>query len=280
MGSVRSLNFNGIATISDLQTEEWKSLFRSMEAEQAAFLAKEHLFRSPEYAWPRDPLHTWSRLWEYPYAYFHIENWLREHPARPMAVADVGSGVTFFPFQIAKLGATVICTDNDVVTERDIERASAVVESTPGAVEFRRTDGQSLPFKDAELDVIYCISVLEHVDDIASLVQEIARSLKPGALFVLTIDLDLRGDQDLGVARRIELGSTLDKYFEAGALYRALVHPGDILQSNRSLYPVTPMDGLWWNVKQHILKPLLRRKPRNRAPFHLAVEGFVMNRKK
>lgn len=57
---------SGLATLSDLQTLEWHDLFGLLEREQALFLEKEGQFQSPEYPWPKDPLHTWSRVREYP----------------------------------------------------------------------------------------------------------------------------------------------------------------------------------------------------------------------
>jgi 2-polyprenyl-3-methyl-5-hydroxy-6-metoxy-1,4-benzoquinol methylase len=272
------LEFNGIATLSDLQTKEWRDIYQSLEVEQGAFLAKDHLFRSREYPWPRDPLHTWSRVWEYPYVYFQIQHWLKTLSREPVAIADVGSGVTFFPFCITRLGAKVICTDNDPIVERDIRLAASAVELGPGTLEFRLADGQSLPFGNAEVDAIYCISVLEHVSDIISFVREMARSLKPNGLLILTMDLDLRGDQELSVERRMVLNNIFAEYFGAGAPYRLLCHPGEMLSSDRGLYPVRSSYGLWQNIKQYVIKPLLGRTPTDGTPFHLAVEGLVLVR--
>ncbi len=53
---------SGIAALSDLQNKEWEELFYFLEKKQAEFLEKEGEFRSAEYKWPRDPLHTWSRV--------------------------------------------------------------------------------------------------------------------------------------------------------------------------------------------------------------------------
>src|SRR5262249_22624394 len=109
----------GLAAISDCRNPECQSLFDALAREQSGFLEKESQFRSPEYKWPRDPLRNWSRAWEYPYAYHHLrafrERWSR--PVNPVVV-DVGSGVTFFPFSVARLGCDVMCTDIDPVCER------------------------------------------------------------------------------------------------------------------------------------------------------------------
>ena len=57
--------------------------FALLEKEQADFLAMESAFRSREYKWPRDPLHTWSRVWEYPYTYHHLQQARGQWPVAP-----------------------------------------------------------------------------------------------------------------------------------------------------------------------------------------------------
>src|SRR5882762_5462920 len=119
---------SGIATLSDLTTCDWRELFSLLEEEQSEFRTMEPHFMSTEYRWPRDPLHTWSRIWEYPYAYYHLM--LRRQGlgdnASPLAV-DIGSGVTFFPFSLARLGYRVICTDIDPICAKDIPLAGRVL---------------------------------------------------------------------------------------------------------------------------------------------------------
>ena len=63
---------SGHTALSDLKTEEWERLFFILEKEQSTFLNKEKYFSSPEYKWTSAPLHTWSRIWEYPYVYHHL----------------------------------------------------------------------------------------------------------------------------------------------------------------------------------------------------------------
>lgn len=270
-----------MAALSDLETSEWRELFSLLEREQAEFLALESRFRSPEYKWPRDPLHTWSRVWEYPYAYHHLRKWRRSFsgPGQPH-VADVGSGVTFFPFSVARLGCQVTCTDIDPICERDLQRAAALVNTGPGKVTFRLCSQDRLPFADEELDAVYCISVLEHIPEFEKTIAEISRVLKPGGLLVLTIDLDLRGDSEIGPVPHRRLVTALREQFHFHFSER-ITHPADVL--NTSNGPFTPplprgLAKTWFLFKQR-LKPLFGRKPSTLPPFFLTIQGFVLNTK-
>lgn len=274
---------SGLAALSDLATPECQALFRRLEAVQEQFLAKESQFRSPDYQWTRDPLHDWSRSWEYPYVFYHLERLRRQwsEEARPRVV-DVGSGVTFFPFAVAGLGYEVGCTDIDPVAERDMNRAVAVVPQAPGSTGFRRTDGQSLPFADAEADVVYCVSVLEHIPTLDQTVAEIARVLKPGGHLLLTIDLDLRGDAEIGIEPYRKLRQVLRRYFEYEVPVMT-VHPADLLTTLTGPYNAFhPPEG--WRrdfilARQAVLRRLIGRKPRPLVPYLITVEGFALVRR-
>jgi SAM-dependent methyltransferase len=196
----------------------------------------------------------------------------------PLRVADVGSGVTFFPFAVAKLGYDVICTDVDPICAVDIPRACGALPASNGKVEFRLSDGASLPFDSQELDAVYCISVLEHIPDFGRTVAEMARVLRPGGLLVLTIDLDLRGDAEIGVDKHRMLTTQLRNYFSY--LYAEQpAHPADVLTTfNGPFAPAKPsfFYRCWFFTKQWI-KPLVGREPVPLFPFDLAVQGFALS---
>ena len=227
---------SGLAARSDLQDPEWRAVFSALEAEQKEFLSFEKDFRSPEYAWPRDPLHNWSRVWEYPYAYHHLQMWRRSRPQSPLLkVADVGSGVTFFPFSVARLGCEVICTDIDPICETDLGRAARLVPAEPGRIECRITDGRTLPYADGEVDAAYSISVIEHIPEFAGTIKEIHRALKPGGLFLLTCDVATAATEydSLGIAAFARLRRALEEFF-VPALPEKSVHPEDVLRVDNS----------------------------------------------
>jgi SAM-dependent methyltransferase len=255
MVSVDPFNRSGLAALSDLETPEWDELFAILEKEQSSFLAQEYEFRSPEYKWPRDPLHNWSRCWEYPYVYHHLRKWRSGLTGGTSPhLVDVGSGVTFFPFAVARLGCNVSCTDIDSICEKDLSRAALKVSQAPGFVNFRLTNGSTLPFSDGEMDAVYCISVIEHLPDFDILLKEIHRILKSGGIFLLTFDLDLRGDQEIGPLKYRQLKDTIKELFSTRE-HEVTIHPVDLLTSCNGPYPEPGQ------------------------PFRLAVEGQILTRK-
>jgi 2-polyprenyl-3-methyl-5-hydroxy-6-metoxy-1,4-benzoquinol methylase len=274
---------NGLAALSDLNTSDWRTQFLVLELEQNDFLFKESLFRSTEYKWPLDPLHTWSRVWEYPFVYHHLRAARRGLTASlfDQVVIDFGSGVTFFPFAVAKLGYRVICADIDPVCERDITAASRHLPVAPGSVEFRLISDHLPTFRDGEADIIYCISVLEHIPDFEKTVDELCRILKKGGILILTIDLNLKNDSELGVAGFKRLQDMLSVHFDRRWPEKT-IHPADVLFSNTGPYPVGGPRGIKLAkhvLKHYLVKPLLGQKP---SPFflnHLAVCGLILEKR-
>ena len=246
---------SGLAALSDLQTSEWKETFTALEAVQREFLENEAHFRSPDYPWPRDPLHNWSRVWEYPYVFHHLKAWRSRFTETDLPrVADVGSGVTFFPFAVARLGYHVTCTDMDPVCGRDLPRAAERVDQAPGKLAFRLADGLTLPFDDVEMDAVYCISVLEHIPAFEDILAEIARVLKPGGLFVLTVDIQTKGNREPDAEFRSRLASARERYFTY-LHTECPIHPADLLTTLTGPYPLPSPLGLrrvWFIIKQLI----------------------------
>jgi SAM-dependent methyltransferase len=272
-------DYTTLAAVSDLRSARWKEVFALLEAQQTEFLSREKEFRSKDYKWPRDALHNWSRIWEYPFAYHNIEKWRRSLPnTAPPVVVDLGSGVTFFPYAIARLGTKVLCTDIDPVCSVDFDRANRVYSAQPGSVEFRLGREEKLSFEDREADLVYCISVIEHVPNFAALIREVHRVLKPGGRFIVTFDLDLRGDQQIGIAEFYRLFESLNEVFVPLAPIRP-THHADVLTSESG--PIRPRLRPWWRIPpflavQWIIKPLLGRPPAPLVPFHCTVQGVLL----
>jgi SAM-dependent methyltransferase len=258
---------SGFARRSDLDAPEWQSIFKDLAAAQAAFLASEP--HDADYRWPRDALHTWSRCWEYPYALYHLS----ESVSAGARVMDFGSGVTFFPFTLAEaLDCYVTAVDVDPIIERGIQRiANRRVNYLDGHLPLRCDGGA--------YDAIYCVSVLEHLPDPSGVVSELARALKPGGMFVLTIDLDLMGNMAIGKKAYTELHDALMEHFELSEAITS-VHPTDVLDNLNSPYRSQGLTGraLQWHALKQAIKPYLGKQPATWMPYHLACEGLVLRK--
>lgn len=136
-----------------------------------------------------------TRRFEYPWAYHAV-------PIRTgMVAVDLGGGVSGFPFTLARAGAAVVNVDpfldygstvdyHDVDPEHLIARLNEIHGT---AVRLLRRDlvGAALPA--GSVDVVYCISMLEHLSPTAraEALGEVRRILKPDGHLVLTVDLFL-----------------------------------------------------------------------------------------
>jgi SAM-dependent methyltransferase len=279
------LNRSGMAALSDLGHSAYKSILGHLEKEQDIFLSKEYLFRSANYRWPRDPLHDFSRIWEYPYVYYHLDTYLKSlsNKSNP-TVADIGSGVTFFPFSLAKLGYQVVCADIDPICESDLARAIDCIPHSPGKVDFRIIERDRLPFNDSECDAVYCISVIEHIPDFVIIIEEIYRILKPGGQCLITCDINLEphNDLQLDITNYNKLMTLIERLFVRVYPDRT-IHPLDLLTMRNSLYPRKESSPgtakIASNIlKQKYLKPILGRKPGNLKPPLLGVLGLALKK--
>jgi SAM-dependent methyltransferase len=271
---------SGLASVDAFESPDWRRTFELLEGVQSDFLARESEFRSGSYAWERDPLHGWSRSWEYPYHYYHLSRWRQAEPSKAPTVVDLGSGVTFFPFAVARTGSAVVCVDPDPVAKAEVEKAAAVVSAAPGSVTFAAGDCAAIPLPDSSADAVYCISVLEHVDAPERAVPEVARILKAGGLFVLTIDIDLRGNMAIGPDKFDELMGLLRQQFE-WASPETTVHPRRMLDCFRGPYARThqrQVPGIMWRSADGMLRPIVGG-PIAADPMQLTVYAAVLRKR-
>lgn len=228
--------------------------FRAMESFSGDFLRK-HAFLRDHYRWVKDPLHQWSRQWEYPYVYRAIESAAK--PGARFRVLDAGSGITFFPYYLAHAirGTDISCCDSDLALQSLFQRVAEP------AVKFTAADLHSLPFADGEFDALYCVSVLEHTRSYARILDEFRRVLKPGGTLVLTFDIGLDGVSDIAPAAARVLLEEVERRFQCagGRAARVDADAADILTSRHA----AGMDARllpWRYPRLSLLKAALRAK--------------------
>jgi SAM-dependent methyltransferase len=186
---------SGIPVLAEYDRELSNPLFRRMEQFSDGFLAKNgSLLDAFVKTWVRDPLHQWSRRWEYPFAYECLNAGFGGRAG--VRILDAGSGVTFFPYFLTSEnpGWQVAACDYDTRFQEIFARLKENGgETSGGNVSFTAADMRALPFKAASFDAVYCISVLEHTGEYPKILDEFSRILKPGGRLILTFDISLDG---------------------------------------------------------------------------------------
>ena len=94
----------GPVLLSDYQQLVSAEEFRSVEWFSAGFLQRyRELLASYGNRWVADPLHHWSRQWEYPFVLREIEHFAGGANDLPLKILDAGSGITFFPYYVINI---------------------------------------------------------------------------------------------------------------------------------------------------------------------------------
>ena len=98
---------------------------------------------------------------------------------RPPRVLDLGCGVGGFLGGLARLGGRVFPAD---ISADSLVRCRE--RGFPGGVV---SSGYALPYASAVFDLVCLFDAIEHIEDDARVLQEVARILKPGGLVMLTV---------------------------------------------------------------------------------------------
>jgi len=161
--------------------------------------------------WVEDPLHQWSRQWEYPFVFSRIQPILETKGTAK--ILDAGSGVTFFPYYIKSQYdyADIYCNDYDTSLEGIFHRINA---NGDNKIKFSCSDLRELRYENGIFDVIYCISVLEHTDDYVEIIEGFNRILKPSGRLIITFDISLDGKHDISVEKGTALLKSLTEQFD------------------------------------------------------------------
>jgi 2-polyprenyl-3-methyl-5-hydroxy-6-metoxy-1,4-benzoquinol methylase len=161
--------------------------------------------------WVADPLHQWSRQWEYPFVDHHVQKLAAG--TESVHVLDAGSGITFFPWWLMSQhpNLRVTAVDLDPLVP---EIGSRLNLNESMAVDFSTAPLSALPYADNSFDLLYCISVLEHLDQRDEVIAELHRVLKPGGSFILTFDVSPNSTAEIPVADAVALVDALQVAFD------------------------------------------------------------------
>jgi 2-polyprenyl-6-hydroxyphenyl methylase / 3-demethylubiquinone-9 3-methyltransferase len=95
-------------------------------------------------------------------------------------IVDVGCGGGFMAEAIAKRGAIVTGVDP---ASKAIAAAMDHAKSQGLSISYQVGVGEKLALADCSQDVVVCVDVLEHVNDVGQVLDEFHRVLKPDGLF-------------------------------------------------------------------------------------------------
>jgi len=108
--------------------------------------------------------------------------WMDRHIDWPgKDVLDLGCAGGFMAEALTVRGATVTGIDP---ADQAVEAARAHANAHGRRITYDIGVGEALPYEDAAFDAVVCVDVLEHVQDLAMVLDEAARVLRPGGLFL------------------------------------------------------------------------------------------------
>jgi len=108
--------------------------------------------------------------------------WMDRHIDWPgKDVLDLGCAGGFMAEALTVRGATVTGIDP---ADQAVDAARAHANAHGRRITYDIGVGEALPYEDAAFDAVVCVDVLEHVQDLAMVLDEAARVLRPGGLFL------------------------------------------------------------------------------------------------
>ena len=102
-----------------------------------------------------------------------------------LRILDVGSGATYFSYELQKRGHHVTSLDSlRGVSEGDIEKFKTIFKKGGQTLHFVEGNATHLPFPKESFDAIIIADVIEHIEDEDKVMKEMHRVLKPGGFFI------------------------------------------------------------------------------------------------
>ncbi len=249
----------GIPSVRDYKEAIESSTFKKMEQYSDSFLsANRTILQYYAKKWIDDPLHQWSRQWEYPFVYSRVQQQACLKPQ--LRILDAGSGATFFPHFLNACfnNVNVHCCDYDKRLTSIFEQINAGKDKS---VEFSTADLRELPYERESFDMVYCVSVLEHTRDYEKIIDQFLKILKPGGTLVVTFDISLDGTRDIDVDKATALLASLAGEF------------GTTMASSFNLHSLVSTPDILTTLTARDIDPALL--PWNAPAFVYRIKSFI-----
>lgn len=152
-------------------------------------------------------------------------------------VLDVASGEGYGSALLASVARSVVGVDIDEASVSFATNAYARANLT-----YRAGSVLALPVADASVDVVVCYETLEHVSEHETLLDEVARVLRPDGMFIVSTpdrrvyseEADYQNPYHLKELSREEFEAVLRQRFSHVRLYEQQVLEGSVLASASS----------------------------------------------
>lgn len=149
--------------------------------------------------WIKNSFLHFSRKAEYQFVFEQVEE--------NKKILDAGCGITFFPlFLESKFkNINIDLVDFSNSTEKYYKNTK---------FNFIKSNLEDLEILDAEYDLIYCISTLEHIENYNKVVEELYRILKPNGKLVLTFDISFSKNDNINIYNTQEFFDAIISTFQ------------------------------------------------------------------
>jgi 2-polyprenyl-6-hydroxyphenyl methylase / 3-demethylubiquinone-9 3-methyltransferase len=100
-----------------------------------------------------------------------------------LSVLDIGCGGGLVAEPMARIGAVVTAID---ASEKNIKTAMVHAEQSGLSIDYRAATAEALAAEGHQYDLVLALEVIEHVSDVATFCEAIARLVKPGGLLIVS----------------------------------------------------------------------------------------------
>ena len=174
------------------------------------------------------PVNSYTRFPEY----FFMEKTMRERLTKPCRILDVGSPKLFGFYLATHYPVELHLTDINPNDIKEYELFWRCIRSTRGKASFAVQDARRLSYSDNYFDVVYSMSVVEHIEGVEGdreAMAEMMRVLKPGGQIIVSVPYGSHYSEQYRIGISSARGRTADpdkrlfqRIYDSGTLRRRL----------------------------------------------------------